>query len=85
MDIRHLNLRGMSEIFEKPIVCMSKHLCGVATDLSLRCIMNTLPSHDYLEGIAIALCCHHACTWDDYVNQEYFLDFVSGAHPKVVA
>jgi hypothetical protein len=35
VDTRHLNLVGTNEIHGKPVVCMPKHLCGVATDLSL--------------------------------------------------
>ena len=44
----------------KPVVAYSKHLCGVATDLSLRGLMNyveAVPNHN-LEGIVIACCCH---------------------------
>ncbi|TMW68371.1 hypothetical protein Poli38472_005839 [Pythium oligandrum] len=82
IDIRHLNLAGMKELVDMPIVGMSKHLCGVATDLSLRAIANTVPvpeSHPAgvispaFKGIAVALCCHHACQWEDYSNPEFFL------------
>lgn len=82
IDIRHLNFAGMREILEKPIVCMSKHLCGVATDLSLRAIAHTIPGSESgkdssvsssFQGLAIALCCHHVCSWQDYVNPDFFL------------
>ncbi|KAG3035295.1 hypothetical protein PC121_g852 [Phytophthora cactorum] len=88
IDIRHLNFAGMQEILDKPVVCMSKHLCGVATDLSLRAIAQTLPEPNSdkdipsegttasvsssFQGLAIALCCHHVCAWEDYVNPEFF-------------
>lgn len=86
VDIRHLNFAGMQEVVEKPVVCMSKHLCGVATDLSLRAITHTLPRGSiesekeltaasvspYFKGLAIALCCHHVCAWEDYVAPEFF-------------
>lgn len=85
IDIRHLNFAGMEEILNKPIVCMSKHLCGVATDLSLRAIAQTLPDSksessegasnsvsSSFQGLAIALCCHHVCAWEDYVNPAFF-------------
>ncbi|KAL7679662.1 putative methyltransferase TRM13, Zinc finger, CCCH-type, TRM13 [Plasmopara halstedii] len=91
IDIRHLNFAGMQEISNKPVICMSKHLCGVATDLSLRAITQTLPETDSdisnlskdapasvntrFKGLAIALCCHHVCTWGDYVNPEFFLTY----------
>ncbi|OQR96828.1 tRNA guanosine-2'-O-methyltransferase [Thraustotheca clavata] len=79
IDIRHLNLSGMQEAVNTPLVCLSKHLCGVATDLSLRALATTLPPNEdkkmspHLKGFAIALCCHHACNWDDYINPDYFL------------
>ncbi|OWZ12247.1 TRNA guanosine-2'-O-methyltransferase [Phytophthora megakarya] len=88
IDIRHLNFAGMQEILNKPVVCMSKHLCGVATDLSLRAIAQTLPEPNInvvqsidtstsvsssFQGLAIALCCHHVCAWEDYVNPAFFL------------
>lgn len=89
IDIRHLNFAGMREILNKPVVCMSKHLCGVATDLSLRAILHTLPGLNTgkyaslkdkpasvssgFQGLAIALCCHHVCAWEDYVNPDFFL------------
>lgn len=85
IDIRHLNLGGMREVVGKPVVCMSKHLCGVATDLSLRAVTQTLlprPGFDAgssdsvsaspdFRGLAVALCCHHVCTWADYVNPAF--------------
>lgn len=85
IDIRHLNFTGMAEIRDKPVVGMSKHLCGVATDLSLRSLAQTLPRATSAEsgstpafssqfsGLAIALCCHHVCAWEDYINPDFIL------------
>lgn len=70
------------------IVNISKHLCGVATDLTLRCLHSAgkratqmddhvescAPSLRRMGGIFIALCCHHRCTWKSYVNQKFFTD-----------
>jgi tRNA:m4X modification enzyme len=96
-------------------VAISKHLCGVATDLTLRCLLNAArppvgtaaaaaapaqasaaaeepvckPCNEQapapgarglapgsaavrVEGIAIALCCHHCMNWDDFVGQQFF-------------
>ncbi|KAG1693683.1 hypothetical protein DVH05_023085 [Phytophthora capsici] len=92
IDIRHLNFAGMQEIRNKPVVCMSKHLCGVATDLSLRAVAQTLPElntenavvstavSSRFQGLAIALCCHHVCKWEDYVNPKFFE--ANGFKPK---
>lgn len=60
----------------KRCVAVSKHLCGAATDLTLRCITqparndsnNKTPSTEY---ILIALCCHHRCDWQAYVGKSF--------------
>ena len=57
--------------------CVSKHLCGAATDLSLTCLFNETSDSDAhrqmpaVSGIMIALCCHHRCSFDTYCNQAY--------------
>lgn len=54
------------------VVGVSKHLCGAATDLALRCLTNTLQeARNPLKGLVIALCCHHRCTWNSYVGKEF--------------
>ena len=56
------------------MVGVSKHLCGAATDLSLRCL-STLPSgSDRLRGLMIALCCHHRCDWSSFVGKQFLKD-----------
>ncbi|CAB4256803.1 similar to Saccharomyces cerevisiae YOL125W TRM13 2'-O-methyltransferase responsible for modification of tRNA at position 4 [Maudiozyma barnettii] len=52
-------------------VAISKHLCGVATDLTLRCIMNNNLLHQQLDGLCIAMCCRHVCSHKDYINPSY--------------
>lgn len=43
MDIEHLDLRKLEYLNESSeVVAVSKHLCGAATDLSLRCIVQLL-------------------------------------------
>jgi len=67
-DIEDLDL---SKVFDKPenVVAVSKHLCGAATDLTLRCL-TALPS-EQLKGVMIALCCHHRCAWPPYVGKQF--------------
>lgn len=65
-------------------VCISKHLCGVATDLTLRCIGNSSILHGddnngcnpKLKAICIAMCCRHVCDYGDYVNRSYVTSLV---------
>ncbi|KAG0359018.1 hypothetical protein BGZ54_010162 [Gamsiella multidivaricata] len=63
---------------KKPVVAMSKHLCGGATDLTLKCLTqyqqserekSPLPSP--VKGILIALCCHQLCHYYMYPNQAF--------------
>ncbi|XP_037954026.1 tRNA:m(4)X modification enzyme TRM13-like [Teleopsis dalmanni] len=52
-------------------VAVSKHLCGAATDLTLRCILQPTNSVKATEFIMIALCCHHRCEWRSFVGKEF--------------
>ena len=67
IDIRHLCLGGLGELKGAAVAAVGKHVCGVATDLMLRCVGAELGCR----SIGVALCCHHLCTWDDYVNPAY--------------
>jgi tRNA:m4X modification enzyme len=62
------------------VVLVAKHLCGLATDISLRSLeslrlSSTPPSSspEPFYGVSIATCCHHACSWKDYVNPSWLL------------
>ncbi|XP_012697417.2 tRNA:m(4)X modification enzyme TRM13 homolog isoform X2 [Clupea harengus] len=96
VDIQHLDLSKVSLLQEQrlPVVGVGKHLCGAATDLALRCLLeraepvghgDQLPSKrvkaDTLEvcGVAVALCCHHRCDWRHYVGREFFQERGLGA------
>ncbi|CAI4050776.1 hypothetical protein SKDZ_15G0330 [Saccharomyces kudriavzevii ZP591] len=82
IDIRDLKLDAIltsTSEDKSQYVCLSKHLCGVATDLTLRCIENSSVLHgdnndrsnSKLRAICIAMCCRHACDHSDYVNRSY--------------
>ncbi|KAM7360964.1 tRNA:m(4)X modification enzyme TRM13 homolog isoform 2-T3 [Cochliomyia hominivorax] len=51
-------------------IAVSKHLCGGATDLTLRCI--TQAKERLTDLIMIAVCCHHRCDWRSFVGKEFF-------------
>lgn len=63
MDIEHLDLRKLDCLREgsnvKHVVAVSKHLCGAATDLSLRCIAQTLTHKpiEHPQACAEPSCC----------------------------
>ncbi|CCC69448.1 hypothetical protein NCAS_0C04580 [Naumovozyma castellii] len=75
IDIRDLKIDPLLTFPDNNhYVAISKHLCGVATDLTLRCINNSklLNNHQgNLDGICIAMCCRHVCQADDYINHAY--------------
>lgn len=57
----------------RSVYSFSKHLCGAATDLTIRC----LEQHKSAAGddaLMVALCCHHQCTWRSYVGRTFFED-----------
>ncbi|KAJ2662444.1 tRNA:m4X modification enzyme [Coemansia sp. RSA 1200] len=82
IDIRDLDLSSVPELQGavdpttgmpalRPVVAYSKHLCGAATDLTLRCLKRYEDAGGSVAAIAIALCCHHRCRYSTYANPEY--------------
>lgn len=69
-DISHFNpskIEGMSE--KSNILVYGKHLCGSATDYSIRCVKRQLEKKSTRPvGFAIASCCHYLTSWDQYVG-----------------
>ena len=78
IDITHLDLGAVPELAGKSVVCISKHLCGMATDVTLVCLRrlcelrSSHPDRPSLAGLGIATCCHHRCTWRDYVGKKWW-------------
>ena len=76
IDIRDLHLPelpAISQVEPRPhIVIISKHLCGSATDLALRCARHAHQVNGQVRAVIIALCCHHRVVWNDYVGKRFF-------------
>ncbi|KAI8817049.1 methyltransferase TRM13-domain-containing protein [Fimicolochytrium jonesii] len=73
-DIKDLSLPHYTPVTDSPVVAISKHLCGAATDLTLRCLSSfesATKSNQQLKGMVIALCCHHNCSWECYVDHGF--------------
>ncbi|CAN0888671.1 tRNA:m(4)X modification enzyme TRM13 [Linum grandiflorum] len=79
-----LDLKAVESLHGVHYLAIGKHLCGPATDLTLRCCLPERVGLDaategggeenpYLEGFAIATCCHHLCQWKHYINKEFML------------
>ncbi|EOX95394.1 Methyltransferases isoform 1 [Theobroma cacao] len=77
IDIEDLNLNAVESLQGLPYVAIGKHLCGPATDLTLRCCLANQRNDDrcrgncHLRGLAVATCCHHLCQWKHYINKKY--------------
>jgi len=53
-------------------VAYGKHLCGPATDMTIRCVANQMHTDGCKPmGLAIASCCHHLTSWDQYIGHEF--------------
>lgn len=78
IDIKDLKLDPLLQ--DGNYVAISKHLCGVATDLALRCIANSeklvQPGQLQLQGLCIAMCCRHICDSEEYVNPAYIRELI---------
>ncbi|KAI5950915.1 TRM13 [Candida jiufengensis] len=66
IDIKDLKLdEFIEDIKPRNIVAISKHLCGAATDLTLKSILNSsIVENNQFGGILIAMCCRHVCSHD---------------------
>ncbi|XP_057334873.1 tRNA:m(4)X modification enzyme TRM13 homolog [Microplitis mediator] len=70
-DIADLCLNKIEEVKNsKYTVGIAKHLCGAATDLTLRCLTNQTEDTG-VSGLIIAFCCHHRCEYISYVGKKY--------------
>lgn len=70
IDIEDLNLNAIGSLQGVPYLAIGKHLCGPATDMTLRCCC--VGENGSLRGISIATCCHHLCQWKHYINRGFF-------------
>ena len=78
MDIADFNVEKFLEEDENikdnsELLCVAKHLCGGATDLSLTSILKR-QSKWPIQGVAIATCCHHQCDLKTYCNLKFLKD-----------
>ncbi|XP_026457235.1 tRNA:m(4)X modification enzyme TRM13 homolog isoform X1 [Papaver somniferum] len=81
IDIEDLDLNAVESLKGIPYLAIGKHLCGPATDLTLRCCLPRQTIGDVhssdpcnLRGLAIATCCHHLCQYKQYINKSYLSD-----------
>lgn len=78
IDMADFNPYAVEKLVEqKSFIACGKHLCGAATDLTLRSAdlggPSSPPKSLQCAGLAIATCCHHVCVWRHYVGKQKFL------------
>lgn len=70
IDIEHLDLdKFLESAAPKGVVGISKHLCGVATDLTLKLIFNSSILESKFQGLVVAMCCRHACNYNQLLPE----------------
>lgn len=69
IDIKDLDLACFARQFAPPVVVVSKHLCGAATDLTLKCLLNSGLTLGAFDGLLVAMCCRHACLYQHLMPQ----------------
>lgn len=69
VDIRDVWLEPLTAADDGGYVAVSKHLCGVATDLALRALKNSPGTK--VRGVCVAMCCRHVCDKRQFVNPEF--------------
>jgi tRNA:m4X modification enzyme len=69
LDLKGLDMLGKCESFSG----VSKHLCGAATDLTLRCMVQGNQHSVKTNNFIICVCCHHRCSWNTFVGKEWLL------------
>ncbi|KAG7202350.1 hypothetical protein KM043_018677 [Ampulex compressa] len=70
-DLQLNNIAAIQKFCYK--VGIAKHLCGVATDLTIRCLVRAMHNEPKcnVAGLIIAFCCHHRCEYTSYVGKQY--------------
>ncbi|KAI5967723.1 TRM13 [Candida margitis] len=75
IDIKDLNVdKFLEDIRPNKVVAVSKHLCGAATDLTLKSLLNSnLFENATFGGVLLAMCCRHVCFGDEFLpkSKEY--------------
>ncbi|CAL9733437.1 tRNA:m(4)X modification enzyme Trm13p [Monosporozyma servazzii] len=76
IDIKDLFIDDLLSPNEQNII-ISKHLCGVATDLTLRSIVNNPILSGNVDSICIAMCCRHVCDPNQYINVDFMKNILN--------
>ncbi|KAK0410993.1 hypothetical protein QR680_005421 [Steinernema hermaphroditum] len=71
-SIEHLDLSKVDTLKGvKRTVSVCKHFCGNATDGGIRCLVNAVNNGFHMAGFALAPCCHHRSTFEEYAGHDF--------------
>lgn len=83
-SLKELHQKAKSGKGNKKYIGISKHLCGVATDLTLRCLENAVKDSNLdlkFAGCLVAMCCRHGCKYEwlledskQYLKEKFDID-----------
>lgn len=83
-DIGSLQIHDYAPI--NTSLCMSKHLCGPACDLTITSLSRMAEqSPQLLPPAAIAACCHYLCTWESFTGKDFWLALGLTAEHFIIA
>ena len=70
IGVEDCDLKALRDKFApgRRLVIVAKHLCGAASDFTLRAVHSSSP---LVEAIVLGTCCHHRCDYDAYPAREY--------------
>lgn len=76
VDIKDFDPAGLPQLRTDGCqwIAFGKHLCGAATDFTLRCCGRLAgEGAPPARGLAVATCCHHRCSWEHFTGSDAFL------------
>ena len=72
LDVQHVDLASLRDTVApgRSIVVIAKHLCGAASDFTLRAFVSACDRSDPPLAVVLGTCCHHRCEWTAYPNRK---------------
>ena len=72
MDVRALSAEQLRAMVVGEAVLLSNHCCGSALDISVQCAARAFAGEraTRLSGIVAVTCCHHLCSWRNYLGRD---------------
>lgn len=74
--IEHLNLVKVPAVADSTrVVALCKHICGIASDFSLRCVANARKNGANVAAVVFAPCCHNRTEECEFAGSEFLRSY----------